>query len=383
MKKLNKLSHSAASRYQTCPKSYQYHYMDKLRPKISSAALLFGTAVDQAIQILLKKDPTQSPESVFQYFWNFAEINGEKTYLPTCTDIAYSNSDGDKDLISQEHLEKLLMNYGPQWEQKLSNAIKRKEVVGFKYLSRDEKTLFNFYNWACLHTKGLLMLNAVREKILPRIKEVLSVQETVELNNALIEPTDTVDQIKKKLEEADKIIGFVDLVCKFDDIEKPVIFDFKTSSIDYETDAVLTNPQLTLYVRSLSDKYDYTRNAGFFVLHKRVIKNKKKVCANCNYDGSGQRHKTCNNEIEGKRCNGEWKETIDPEIKVQIITGEIPTQTEDVILENFDYINEAIKNGVFSRNLQSCVMPYGKCAYYNKCYKGDDSDLVSVEKKDE
>lgn len=349
----------------TCPKAYKFHYVDRLRPRISSAPLLFGTAIDQAIQSLLTNKA--DPKVTFNYFWNFAEINGEKTYLPTCIDITYSNSDGDKDLISSEHNEKLLSNYGPDWETKLDNAIKRKEAVGFKYLSKDEKTIFNFFNWACLHTKGLLMIEAVKEKILPKITKVLSVQEQVLLENS----------------NGDSIVGYVDLVCKYEGFDKPVIFDFKTSSIDYDKDAVLTNPQLTLYVHSLSDKYENTRNAGFFVLHKRVIKNKKKVCNKCGYDGSGQRHKTCNNEVNSTRCNGNWVETIDPEIKVQVIHDEIPLQLEKIVIENFDEINKLIKNDIFVRNFDSCNQPWGPCVYKDKCFKNSEEGLIKVEKKEE
>lgn len=352
----------------TCPKKYDYHYNQRLRPKISSAALLFGTAVDTAIQCVLKNEAGKDPNSVFTYCWSFAEINGEKTYLPDCIDIAYSNSDADKDLISIEHREKLLMTYGPEWEEKISAVIRRKDAVGFKYLSLDEKKLFNFYNWTCLHAKGLLMIEAVKKKILPKIEKVLSVQEYVNLQN----------------DNGDEVVGYVDLVCKFENIDKPVIFDFKTSSIDYEKDSVLTSPQLTLYVHSLSDKYENTRNAGFIVLHKRVIKNKKKVCASCGYDGSGQRHKTCNNlvdnDVQGdgkyERCDGIWTETIDPEIKIQIITDEIPVQTENVVLENMDMINECIKNGVFIRNFDSCQKPWGPCPYIKKCFHNSDEDLI-------
>ena len=96
-------------------------------------------------------------------------------------------------------------------------------------------------------------------------------------------------------------------------------------------------------------------------------------------DGTGQRHKTCDNVIDGKRCNAEWIETINPKAWIQIIINEIPKMTEDLVLENIDQINESIKSGIFIRNLQSCIMPWGKCNFYEKCYKGKDTDLVKAE----
>lgn len=358
----NRLSHSASSKFQQCPKSYEYHYIQKLRPKTMSSALLFGTAVDSAVQAMIKKDSKKNPENIFNYFWNFAEVNGDRKFLPTCVDLVYSDSDADIDLLTDKHMEKLAQEYGPEWEIKLQDIRKRKKEVGYKFLTFDEKKLFNHYNWCCLHRKGLLMIEAVKTKVLPRIQEVLSVQEQVKLENS----------------SGDSIIGYVDMVCRFFEYEKPIVFDFKTSSIDYEEDSVLTSPQLTLYVHSLSQKYENTRRAGFIVLHKRIDKNKVKKCEKCGHDGTGQRHKTCNQEINNERCNGEWIETISPEVRIQIITDEIPEQTENVVLDNYQYINDSIKNGIFHRNLQSCVMPWGKCPYFNKCYKNDDSDLVQM-----
>lgn len=368
-KKNNRLSHSSVTRFQNCPKSYEYHYIERLRPKISSAALLFGSAVDTMIQVLLQNtklpvSEQKDPEQIFKYHWTNAEINEQSVYLPTYTNIAYSKSDFDRDLISDEHKEIIILAYGPEWENKL-NAIldKQKQKIPFKFFKKEEKELLNICNWACLHRKGLLMLDAVKKKVIPRIKEVMSVQQYVKLENS----------------NEDSVIGYADLVCRFTDNPTPVIIDFKTSSIDYDEDAVLTNPQLTLYVHALSDQFENTRKAGFIVLHKHIIKNKKKICVKCDYDGTGTRFKTCNNEVNAHRCDGNWIETIDPEVKIQFIMDEIPTKTEEIIIQNIDDINIAIKNDTFVRNLGSCVKPYGKCEFYSKCYQGKDDDLIKLD----
>jgi hypothetical protein len=107
------------------------------------------------------------------------------------------------------------------------------------------------------------------------------------------------------------------------------------------------------------------------------MKNRKKICSKCNHDGSGGRHKTCANEIEGKRCGGEWTETISPEVYVQFIIDEIPEQTENLVLENIADINTAIKTGHFTRNLSMCTNTYGgPCDYLFLCYKGKMDNLV-------
>jgi len=365
-----KLSHSAASRYQTCPTSYKYHYLEGWRPKVQSAALLFGTAIDRALTSLMEIhagkpiEAGKTPEDVFEYTWRFQDVLGKNTYLATCTDIVYANSDYDQDLLDITDLDKLQVKYELEDPKiNLKDIYERKDIVGFANLSKLEQEILNHANWLCLRHKGLYMLQAAKDKILPNITEVLSTQAYVSLDN----------------EEGDKVIGYADLVCRWKGYDKPVVIDFKTASREYAADSVLTSPQLTLYVHSLSAQYENTRLAGFVVLSKHLRKNKTKRCSVCEYDGSGGRHKTCNNEVKGLRCNGTWNEVIDPEAMVDIIINEIPEQTENIILDNFDAINIMIKQGIFIRNLNSCVQPWGKCPFFAKCYNGSDEGLIKTE----
>lgn len=360
-----RLSHSAVTKFQSCPKSYEFHYIDRIRPKNSSAALLFGSAVDVAVTALVNPADVskRTPEEIFVDTWTIGTLNSLPVFIPTCTDIVYSDSDGDKDLLTKEAIKDLETKYTTGWEHRLDDVIKRKKTVGFNGLSKDDKIILNEYNWHCLHRKGLLMVDAVRTQILPKIQTILGTQVEVALENS----------------EGDKVTGFADMVCTFEGYAEPIVFDFKTSSIDYEHDSVLTSPQLSLYVHALSDKYNNTRNAGYIVLHKRIIKNKTKVCGTCSYDGTGHRHATCNNIVNEERCNGEWIEAIAPEVRIQVIVSEVPKLTEDLVLQNIDEINTAIKQGTFIRNLGSCMGKFGKCPYFNKCYLGSDEGLVKVE----
>lgn len=358
--KTTRLSHSAASKFQFCPTAYRMHYIDKLRTVTTTGALLFGSAIDVALTALVKGEA--NIEDVFEKAWTNVEINDGKTYLPTCTKVVYSDSDGDKDLLHPHIKLELQRLYGKDWEEDLNKIIQKKKIIGFKFIKKEEKELLNFYNWHCLYRKGILMINAVRKEILPHFKEILGTQVYVELKN----------------DNNDTVIGYADLVAKWKNNPKPIVFDWKTSSIDYEEDSVLVSPQLSLYVHALSSQFEDTRQAGFIVLHKRIIKNKKKVCASCGYDGSGARHKTCSAVIEGKRCDGAWTETIDPQVKIQVIINEISKTTEDLILDNIDSINVAIKTGNFTRNLGSCISHFGKCSFYDKCYRGSDDGLVKL-----
>lgn len=366
----NKLSYSQVNRYGMCPKSYEYHYVQKIRQTTTTGALLFGSALDNALNVLLT-EPDKSPEETFERSFQYSKINEVNTYIPTSENVVYANSDFDSDLLLEEDF-KFIKEQLTQGRIQGSGDIlqhfqtlkDKKASVGFDGLSKEEKRYYNLMNWLCLRRKGFLMLVAYRKKVMPKLTKVHEVQKHVQLEN----------------DSGDSVVGYVDLIA---DVEGhgTVILDNKTSGMKYEEDSVITSPQLSLYLHILEDQYK-TRKAGYIVLIKQVIKNKKKVCSKCGHDGSGARHKTCDNMVDGKRCHGDWNETIDPEIFVQFIVDEIPEQTENIVLENMDNVNDAIKHGVFTRNLNSCQNWYGgKCAFFDLCYKNKMSGLCKVNKK--
>lgn len=362
----NRLSHSAVSKYADCPKSYEYHYQHKLRSKYQSSALFFGSAFDNAINVLLK-DENKDPYNVFDYSFRFADVNGNREFLPKSFVIVYSNSDFDADLLKPEdyvELEKELQIHGKdallELYKSLSDAKKQKS---WNMLSIEDKSVYNLFNWHSLRRKAHVMIDTYKSEVMPHIKKVHTVQRYIKLEN----------------DEGDEIIGYVDAVLDWKD-EGTVIFDLKTSSIDYEEDSVLTSPQLTLYTNALSEEFK-TRKAGYLIIHKRVDKNKIKICSICKFDGSGARHKTCSNESSGIRCGGEWTETINPTVRVQVIIDEIPARTEEIVLQNYADINNGIKNKHFVRNFSSCMKPWGPCVYRDLCFKNDDSSLVKMDDK--
>jgi hypothetical protein len=369
---MNRLSHSALSKYQFCPTAYKYHYQDKLRPTITHAALLFGSAIDAALNDIMVKIGNTNINSVntsngtFSYWWKFGRVNNETINLTSCTDIVYANADFDHDLLNEEDYKKIREKIGITTNKTLldeySKIFKRKEYSGFNFLSTEEKVLLNLCNWYSMHHKGLIMLDSVRKKIVPHIKEVLAIQPKVELKN----------------DHGDIVTGIADLVCLWKDISEPIIFDWKTSSREYDKDSVLVSPQLSLYMHALFEEYK-TRRAGFIVLNKHIIKNKQKICSACQYDGTGFKFARCSNVDQDRvRCNGEWNIKINPEAYIQVIIDNIPKRTEDIVLENYDYINQSIKSGVFPRNLNSCISSWGKCEFWNKCYHDNNKGLIKL-----
>lgn len=352
-----RLSHSSVSKFMDCPTAWNFHYNKKLRHRFQSSALCFGTAIDKAIEAVVKIN--DDPYDVFLETWTKQDINKVPSLLAENPNIVYSESDIDLDLINNESKQFLNLKY-PNWERDYEIIVTKKETFGFKNLEDDERSLYNLVAWHSLLAKGYLMIASFTTKILPRIKRVLATQKEIKLEN----------------DEEDKITGFADLVVEWED-GSIVVLDIKTSSRNYEETAVLTSPQLSLYIYSLYNEYK-TRKAGFIVLNKRVSKNKTKKCSKCGWNGTGNRSRTCPQEIDEVRCAGEWIEVINPEIYIQTLIDDIPQQTEDIVIDNIDFINQSIKSGIFYRNLQSCVKPWGPCPYFGICYKNDFSEVIEV-----
>jgi PD-(D/E)XK nuclease superfamily len=361
----NQLSYSRTRLYQECGQKYKYSYIDKLREKTKSGALFFGTAIDKAIEEMIN-DPRCNDHIVFDEAFTNSDINGKKIYIPESTKVVYSASDFDSDLLTdedwiflqakQKELLPELVAEGLDPIGCVQECAMFKKQRAFRNFRENENRYLNLANWLSMRRKGHIILSACREKILPQITKVVGTQVKVELDNG-----------------EDTLLGFADLVCYWNSDTEPTVWDFKTSSIDYEEDSVKTSSQLSIYANSLG-----INKAGYIVFKKGIHKNKTKTCNTCGFDGSGSRAKTCTDDSSGKRCNGEWRETIRPEAVIQIIQDIIPQRMSDIVMDNVDNINRAIKAGIFVRNFDSCVRPYGRCAYYNACHTGDESDLEKL-----
>ena len=367
-----RLSHSASSRFQECPRSYKYHYVDNYRPVVQSSPLLFGTSIDKAGEhYALTKDFHETLE-VFAKSWQKQEINGVETDLRFLLNFTYSDRDLDLDLLKESDWMELREHFGDLAEGELDKARERKKDVGFKKLTNNEKKVFNFANWLCLNRKGQYMLREFKHIFDKNVEEVLGTQVKIDLEN----------------ENGDSVVGFADFVFKWKGIEKPVVFDLKTSGMDYAEDAVVKSPQLGLYVFSLSDKYENTRNAGFIVLNKNIVKNRTKICSVCGNDGSKGRFKTCDNMLQilkdskPGRCGGDWNESFKPEARSQVLVDAVSEVFVERVVENFNDVQKAIKAEVFPRCWGSCIKYNGAvvCSFYKICHDNVFEDLEVKEK---
>ena len=192
----------------------------------------------------------------------------------------------------------------------------------------------------------------------------------------------TEEETRLENEEGDVSIGYADAVVSLKDYSKPVVLDFKTASRPYADNSVRYSVQLSQYLHSLGNKYQNTRYAGYVVFLKNIIKNRVKICSSCGFDGTGAKHKTCNNEVNGKRCNSDWKETLSPKAEMQMIIDEIPESNENFIIDNIDNVNRALKTGIYTKNVNGCFdNGFGRpCEFQKLCWNNDTTNLTKITK---
>lgn len=324
----NRLSHSQINRYLTCQESYRLHYKEHYRPLEVSSALIFGSALGKAFEYILNPESNQvpnlaTPTEVFDYHFLYQNINDVLTNVKEYEHVAYSKYDMDKDLGDTPY--------------------------------------------ESLRVKGHLMIHTFINDFLPLVEKVWSTEEKVELAN----------------EEGDSSIGYADAVLSIKGYDKPIIIDFKSAARAYEEDSAKHSVQLSQYLHVLSSKYENTRYVGYVVFLKNISKNRTKVCSKCSFDGSGSKFKTCNNEIDGKRCNSEWDEVLKPKAEMQIIIDQIPETFEYFVVDNIAAVNDSIKTGIYVKNINSCRdNGFGRsCEFIDLCWNGKTEGLTKVQEK--
>ncbi len=347
----NRLSHSATSKYGLCPRMYRYHYVDKLRPKGISSALLFGKAIDHAIGISLNGGDSQK---AFDEAWLQQEYKGELVKLADLDELEYYKSDLDLDLLNLD-LRAKLDERKPNSVANIEEALSWVKQEAFKKVPDDVRRYWKYACYLSLQVKGELMLQAFDRDHKPRIKRVIATQHQVALENA----------------EGDSTVGYIDLIAELDSGQVAII-DIKTAARPYEEDSVRESAQLALYSFSSDIEHDC---CAYMVISKAIKKEYKKICSVCFVENTSS-HKTCANVEGGKRCGGEFN--IDQKLyaETQFILDKVSDNVKEMVVENFNDINRAIKHEIYPRNLDRCSDVFGKkCSYYNSCFHKDNSEL--------
>lgn len=384
-----RLSHSSKNTFLTCGEKYRLHYIERWRSTLLSSALLFGSAMDNALNFMLgsaKDNPATLDMSlaIFDQNWEQGEdALRQKIDLPLNPNIKYSKYDFDSDLLTKADW-KELFKYDSKFfdtKNKIDKLLypekdpktgKKPEKIPWLQIDENDRSIINYANWLCLQKKGHLLLKAYHSDILPQIKRVLAVQKTVELDDG----------------NGNILNGVIDAVVQLND-NKIIILDNKTTSTEYEEDSVKISEQLATYYAILNIFADDPENewdhkidgAGYAVMSKKLIKNVTKVCKECGHVATGS-HKTCDNHINGVRCNGAWDKTVDFNVKTQFLTGNISEEYATTVLENATVVKTCIENGLFPKNFSACADQYGSpCSFYSKCHGGSNEGLIKLENK--
>jgi hypothetical protein len=325
------ISFSALSKYLMCPKMYDYHYNERLRPIGKSSSLLFGTLIDEALnKVLLGTAPLFTPPEI--------EPN-----------TAFMCGDFDGELLTEfqvRTLDEEAKAMGYEGDDALGMVTRlTKRLIDGEELSEKQWQVATLGITFCWERKQHHIVEAYKSKVMPLIEKVHGVQ--VEAGS-----------------------GFIDLVADVKGYGK-VVLDNKTASRPYASDAVKTSVQLTNYADLIGcDK------AGFIVIQKALKKNRVKVCSVCEHNGSGTRHKTCAKEVDGKRCGGHFNEWIQPEAVIDVIIDDVSERTKELTRAVFQDVEDGVKKEVFPMNLNQCRFVYGKpCPYINKCWFNNEEGL--------
>lgn len=284
-----KLSYSGNELYQRSPRAFFLHYYLKLRPTQIGSALMFGASMDDGLNtLLLTKDLKQAKDAFLSAIDHF-DYSGR---ILTLNDAKFSKADNDQSL----------------------------------WLPEDYNIHSKAYEYVTLRRKGLLMLDAYMEQVIPFIDIVNVVQKKVEITN----------------QQGDMIRGVIDFIAKvnFPGFEgKTILFDNKTSSIKYKPDSVKTSKQLATYSEVPGSAHDLE---GYIVLPKNFRKKKE------------------------------------PLIPIDIIIDKVEESTVESIFNEYDQTIKGIKAGNFPCTQDNCTKSPFPCPYFKYC-KSDCSDTEGLD----
>jgi len=359
-----KLSHSKVDRYTKCGKNYYWHYIEGYRPIVKSSSLVFGGAIDKALnELLVNKDLNSA----------ISKYNDEM--FPYMKDplLMYSDKELNLDILSswaKEDLSLYAKSLGFKSEVPvlIEGIFDKKKEVDFIGLRENTRAFLSYANY--------LSANAKMELILPEylktmfdpnnplaIKRVIKIQEEVVLNG---------------------ITGFIDFIAETND-GKVVVFDNKTASRPYAKNAAQTSTQLALYKYYLDTmRQDLgVTHVGFAVLPKIIVPKNKKICKSCGFSTTTGLHKTCNALVNDKRCNGTWKLESIIETPVQLLVAEADMSLITDVLNSYDTVRASIEASEFLENKKMCNNWYGKsCEFAGKCFNDSDEGLINIKNKE-
>lgn len=322
-----RLSHSKTQKYLQCPALYNFHYEKRIRSRILNSSLYFGLACDEAINRLLldkKQELNQleqelmikAPAEVFDEHMNKARILNKTVNPKTYQYMQYSKTDYDPSLLTEENYteigqDKDFCDAHIEWYHAESRK-KKPEIT-------DEDTrIFNLINWHSLYRKGLMIIEAYEDEIMPQIHEVFAVQKEINLPN----------------DDNDEVMGYIDFIASFtDDPDTKYIVDNKSSSKPYKQRDLDESDQLHTYSEA-----ENIPGICYIVYEKNIRKR-------------------------------------EPKVRITIWKGQINEEQMEKTFANYEQVLYSIKQEEFNPDYNSGCFFFGRqCQYYSLCHHGKMSD---------
>lgn len=346
-----RLSHSKLDKFKTCGKMYDLHYNHKIRPETVTSPLIFGVAMDEALNVMLAGN--NDYKQVFDSKFSSATVNGQLVQIAEYPLIKYNKNDFDKRFLLQEDYDRLMSKHYNTLEFKSGQDFVSfvEELATLKVITQEEQIVYNLVNWLALRRKGHVLLDAYKEQIIPNIKSVTAIQKNISLKN----------------DSGDEFIGIVDFIAVWSD-NNEYIFDNKTSNRPYKLDAVAQSAQLMAYSEELG-----IHKAGFIVMQKQIPWEQQNSCSKCGYSDVSRRS-LCPN-----KC-GSLNKIHVPKPVIQVVLDDVSERNRDEMFTEIQYLTDEIKAGNFTPNLEKCNNVYGqRCPYYDYCRSGSMNKLVKID----
>ena len=214
---MNKVSNSKLDLFELCGRKFKYRYLDNLKGDYTSSALLFGVALDSALNYIL-----QSIKDDQLWFRQRAVEEFDKVLQSWNGENRLDFFKGDVPTHLQDQIDETDPNF--------------QEIV-----------------WDEMYKRGLNCIDVYIKDVLPLFDSIISVQDKIEIPN----------------QDGDIFVGVVDFIAKLKD-GRVVLFDNKTSSAKYPKNKVVKSQQLSLYLENFPEiKY-----AGYVVLIKNPEREK-------------------------------------------------------------------------------------------------------------
>ena len=328
------LSNSQVNTFADCERKWFHDKQLRLRPNYKGSALLFGSAIDEAVESMLIGPEDEDYEAVFMMNLHKFEINGKAKRIPEdLLDVRFFASDLDARLIVDGYLDRFnatceTLGFEPIDVKAHIEYCKQQRRLKTP-LNEDEQTLYNTLGILSLEHKGKLMLPVIKKWIDENVAKVISVQKKIQIEN----------------DNGDAFIGYLDFIVELKD-GRTVLIDLKTSSSPktyYPEDSASESRQLGIYAQE-EQIYD----VAYLVVDK-VIR------------------------------------VREPRVRLHYVEGTITEEHLDDVFEDIEDYTEEIKEkleygiGAFDKNLDSCHN-YGNCEYIDFCKNGSLKGLEYVKK---